>query len=205
MGAQSLFAAHSLYRRGDEPVLVRSVEDAYRALAIGPPDFELLEADAAGRLEGVALGVLAAIDAKRGTAEAEKHERMRRKMLQLLDTVMKRPPPPADKPITLSDVLNAALSHATVSDADLKARCACCKKRRPLSRYRISAGRETTYACPSCGSVMVVLASADEGAAEPSPPGYEMGRFIVRTSGDIECPGAMLPKMRAMTARLTYN
>jgi len=26
------------------------------------------------------------------------------------------------------------------------------------------------------------------------PPGYEMGRFIVRTAGDIECPGAMLPK-----------
>jgi hypothetical protein len=24
--------------------------------------------------------------------------------------------------------------------------------------------------------------------------GYEMGRFIVRTAGDIECPGAMLPK-----------
>lgn len=188
-----LFAAHSLYRRGEEPLLVRSLDDAYRALAIDPPAFELLQADAATRLEGVALGVLSAIDSKRGSAEAEERERMRRKMLHLLDTVLKRPPP-THQPITLSDVLNAALSHATVSDADLKARCACCNKRQPLSRYRISAGRETTYACPSCGSVMVVLVSADEGALEPSPPGYEMGRFIVRTSGDIECPGAMLPK-----------
>jgi hypothetical protein len=41
---------------------------------------------------------------------------------------------------------------------------------------------------------MVVLASAEDSQPEPSPPGYELGRFIVRTAGDIECPGAMLPK-----------
>jgi len=40
---------------------------------------------------------------------------------------------------------------------------------------------------------MVVLAAVDADSG-PSPLGYEMGRFIVRTAGDIECPGAMLPK-----------
>ena len=30
-----IFAAHQLYRRGDEPLLVRSLGEAYRALAIG--------------------------------------------------------------------------------------------------------------------------------------------------------------------------
>ncbi len=112
----------------------------------------------------------------------------------MLDTVLERGPAARKvTAITLSDVLNAMLSRATVSDADLKTTCATCNSRLPLSRYTISAGRETTYACPGCGQVMVVLAAVDEGA-EPSPPGYEMGRFIVRTAGDIECPGAMLPK-----------
>src|SRR5512143_2483508 len=106
-----IFAAHSLYRRGDEPLLVRSLDEAYQALAIHPPAFEPLPADAASRLEGVALSVLAAIESTRGAAVAAERERTRRRMLQLLDTVMKRPAPPA-KPttITLGDVLNAALS-----------------------------------------------------------------------------------------------
>ena len=190
-----IFAAHQLYRRGNEPLLVRSLDEAYRALAIDKPAFEPLPADAASRLEGVALGVLAAIEASRGTADAAERERTRRKMLELLDSVMKRElVPHKTSAITLSDVLNAVLRHATVTDADLNATCASCNKRLPLSRYTISAGRETTYACPSCGSVMVVLASAEDRVPSPSPPGYEMGRFMVRTAADIDCPGALLPK-----------
>jgi predicted RNA-binding Zn-ribbon protein involved in translation (DUF1610 family) len=190
-----IFAAHQLYRRGTEPILVRSLEEAYQALSIAEPAFERLEADAASRLEGVALGVLAGIESARGTTDAEERERTRRKMLRLLDTVMTRPPAARRRAaITLSDVLNAALGSATVSDADLKTTCTSCNSRQPLSRYTISAGRETTYACPDCGHVMVVLASAEDSQPEPSPPGYELGRFIVRTAGDIECPGAMLPK-----------
>jgi predicted RNA-binding Zn-ribbon protein involved in translation (DUF1610 family) len=191
-----IFAAHQLYRRGTEPILVRSLEEAYRALAIADPAFERVEADAASRLEGVALGVLAGIESARGATDTEERERTRRKMLRLLDTVLTRAPG-ARRPgaaITLSDVLNAALGSATVSDADLTATCTSCNGRQPLSRYTISAGRETTYACPDCGHVMVVLAAAEESQPEPSPPGYELGRFIVRTTGDIECPGAMLPK-----------
>jgi len=115
-------------------------------------------------------------------------------MMRMLDTVLERGPSARKvSAITLSDVLNAMLSRATVSDSDLKATCAACNSRLPLSRYTISAGRETTYACPGCGRVMVVLAAMDDGV-EPSLAGYEMGRFIVRTAGDIECPGAMLPK-----------
>ena len=114
-------------------------------------------------------------------------------MMRMLDTVLERGPAARKvTAITLSDVLNAMLSRATVSDADLKTTCTTCNSRLPLSRYTISAGRETTYACPDCGQVMVVLAAAAEGAS--SLEGYEMGRFIVRTAGDIECPGAMLPK-----------
>ena len=189
-----IFAAHRLYRQGEEPLLVRSIEEAYQALSMVDPVFEPVADDPASRLEGVAHGVLAGIDSSRGATDAEERERLRRKMLRMLDTVLERGPAARKvTAITLSDVLNAMLSRATVSDADLKTTCTTCNSRLPLSRYTISAGRETTYACPGCGQVMVVLAAADDGAA-PSLAGYEMGRFIVRTAGDIECPGAMLPK-----------
>lgn len=189
-----IFAAHRLFRQGEELLLVRSIDEAYHALSMVDPAFEPVAIDPLSRLEGVAHDVLAGIESSRGAADAEERERLRRKMLRMLDTVLERGPSMRKvSAITLSDVLNAMLGRATVSDADLTTTCMTCHSRLPLSRYTISAGRETTYACPGCGQVMVVLATADDGAGS-SPPGYEMGRFIVRTAGDIECPGAMLPK-----------
>jgi hypothetical protein len=187
-----IFAAHQLFRQGEEPMLVRSIEEAYQALSMVDPVFEPVAVDAVTRLEGVAHDVLAGIESSRGAADAEERERLRRKMLRMLDTVLESGPAARKvTAITLSDVLNAMLSHATVSDADLKTTCRTCNSHMPLSRCTISAGRETTYACPGCGRVVVVLAAADDGGGIP---GYEMGRFIVRTASDIECPGAMLPK-----------
>ncbi len=188
-----IFAAHQLFRHGEEPLLVRSIDEAYDALSIDEPAFEPVPVDEVGRLAGVAHDVLAGIESSRGVTDTAERERLRRKMLRLLDTVLERSPTARTvTTITLSDVLNAMLSRAKVSDADLKTTCTACRSRLPLSRYTISPGRETTYACPGCGHIMVVLAAVDDGAE--SLPGYEMGRFIVRTSGDIECPGAMLPK-----------
>lgn len=189
-----IFAAHSFYRFGSEPLLVRSLAEAYGALGIAQPAFVALELDPVSRLEAVAAGVLAGISRARGAVAAEQQERTRRTMLRLLDTVMTRPPTtPTAGAITLSDVLNAAMDGATLSDADLRTTCRGCNGRRPLSRFVVSAGRETTYTCPACGQVMIVLAAA-EGRAEGAPPAYELGRFVVRTAGDIDCPGAVLPK-----------
>ncbi|MBI2738150.1 MAG: hypothetical protein HYX38_16585 [Rhodospirillales bacterium] len=189
-----IFAAHQLFRQGEEPLLVRSIEEAYQALFMVDPVFEPVAVDRLSRLEGVTHDVLAGIESSRSGADAEERQRLRRKMLRMLDTVLERGPAARKvTAITLSDVLNAMLGRATVSDSDLKTTCTTCKSHLPLSRYTISAGRETTYACPGCGQVVVVLAAADEGAGS-SLSGYEMGRFIVRTASDIECPGAMLPK-----------
>ena len=100
-------------------------------------------------------------------------------MMRMLDTVLERGPAARKvTAITLSDVLNAMLSRATVSDADLKTTCATCNSRLPLSRYTISAGRETTYACPGCGQVMVVLAAADEAI-----PPWPATRWAASSSG----------------------
>ena len=175
-----IFAAHRLFRQGEEPILVRSIGEAYQALAMVDPVFEPVAVDPASRLEGVAHDVLAGIESSRSSTDAEERERLRLKMMRMLDTVLERGP--AARKVTA----------ITLSDADLKTTCTTCNSRLPLSRYTISAGRETTYACPDCGQVMVVLAAAVEGASALA--GYEMGRFIVRTAGDIECPGAMLPK-----------
>lgn len=188
-----IFAAHRFYRTGSEPILVRTLDEAYRVLTIDAPAFEPVELDPVSRLEGIAAGVLAGIEQARDAVTAEEHERTRLTMLRLLDTVMTRPSPEPTTAITLSDVLNAELRGVTLSDADLKATCPSCKSCRPLSRYVVSAGRETTYACPACGQVTVVLA-AREDRIEPESMAYELGRFSVRTAGDIECPGARLPK-----------
>lgn len=188
-----IFAAHRFYRSGSEPILVRTLDEAYRVLTIDAPAFEPVELDPVSRLEGIAAGVLAGIEQARDAVTAEEHDSTRRTMLRLLDTVMIRPSPEPAAAITLSDVLNAELRGVTLRDADLKATCPSCKGCRPLSRYVVSAGRETTYACPACGQVTVVLA-AREDQVEPAPMAYELGRFSVRTAGDIECPGARLPK-----------
>ena len=188
-------AAHQLYSRKVEPLLVGSLEEAYRALAISDPAFEPLENDEATELEAVALGVVAAID-HACAAGGDERQRMRQKMLRLLDTVL------TDKAagqarvgaaITLSDVLNSVLRRATLSDADLLANCARCRLKIPLSACRVEAGRETTYACPNCRGVMLTLASAAGSSPEPAR-GYVLGSFVARTDVDIECPGGLLPK-----------
>jgi hypothetical protein len=191
-----IFAAHQLYHHGFEPMLVRSLDEAYWALNIEGADFQPLEIDAAGRRESVALDVLAGIKSVRRAAAAnEDRDRTRRKMLQLLDIVMTRSRSPDKSPsITLSDVLNAAVNDSRLADTDLKATCSACNRRRPLSHYTLLAGRETTYACPDCNQVMVAFAAVEDGPPMPLPAGYELGGFFVRTAGDIECPGAVLPK-----------
>lgn len=190
-----IFAAHRLYRFGTEPALVRTLDEAYRALALAQPAFSPLELDPESRLESVAVNVLAGIAQTRAAAAAEQREHTRRTMLRLLDTVMARSEPASEvAAITLSDVLNAALGGVSLRDSDLKMTCAGCNNHQTLSCYTISTGRETTYACPTCRRVAVVLAAARGTAAKATPPGYEMGRFVVRTAGDIECPGALLPK-----------
>ena len=193
-GLNRVIAAHQLYRRGVEPLLVRTLEEAYRALAIEGPDFQPLEVDTASRLDGLTHDMLSTIEATRPAVPDEERERMRRKMLQLLDTALARPPPVRPgAAITLGDVLNTALTAATVSDADLRAACPGCAKRRPLSQYVLSCGRKMAYACASCGEVAVTLTPTDQ-CDRGTSPGYAIGRFVVHTAAEIAYPGGVLPK-----------
>jgi hypothetical protein len=190
-----VIAAHQLYSRRVEPLLVGTLDDAYRALGIDEPAFERVEADEATRLEVMAFDALAGIERTRLAAGDDRQD-MRHKMLRLLDTVIATKgslgQTPTVSTITLSDVLNTLLRRTKVSEADLSARCARCGHRTSLAACRIEAGRETTYACPGCGKKMLTLAAA--GDSSGTVHGYTLGGFRLRTAVDIECRGGILPK-----------
>ena len=57
-----IFAAHRLFRQGEEPILVRRIEEAYQALSMVDPVFEPVAVDPVSRLEGVTHDVLAGIE-----------------------------------------------------------------------------------------------------------------------------------------------
>jgi hypothetical protein len=201
-------AALQLYNRRVAPLLVRTMEQAYRALDLGSPRFELVKEEPAALLEETLREVLAKIDKAHGASGAVDDERrkLRARMLRFmeagsLDTSARvrafhgsRVFPPAAA-ITLSDVLNAALSHATLTDSDLKTTCERCGKRLTLGDCTVVAGRETTYSCPACSSLLVVLAPTREKAPFAPERGYPLGTFQIQTAANIECVGALLPRL----------
>lgn len=203
-GISRIIAAHQFFSRKIEPLVVCSLQEAYRALAVTEPDFEPLENDEATVRDSTAVRVLCRIDEAGHAAEKDERQRLRQKVMRLLDTALISLPadgaflhPPTPLPqaiITLSDVMNSALRRAAVSDADLTATCVHCRKVTTLAACRILASRETTYACPSCSSTLVVLTPSPREMPTPPPRGYALGDFLVHTEVDIECPGAVLPK-----------
>jgi hypothetical protein len=198
-GLTRIIAAHQLFNRNVEPFLVRTLDEGYRLLELVDPRFEPVEDDEAPVLHDAMARALARIDAGADELRSADTERqaLRDKMLRLLDTVLLRPAAqPLREPqvITLSDVLNTALSSARVSDGDIKAACRDCGKALSLGACRVVAGRETSYLCPSCRSVLVVLAPLPEGVPPAPEDGYPLGSFLVRPLVDLECRGARLPE-----------
>jgi hypothetical protein len=200
-----VMVAHQLYSRKVEPVLVRTLEEAYRALHIEDPTFEEVETDEADRLDDSMASVLSRIDEARaaGPVSAAKRQQLREKLLRLFDAVPDRPLPDRKNPptprhrtsaITLSDVLNAALNRAALSDSDLTVACMQCNRPMPLSAFTLMAGRETRYACTDCHRVLVTLSPASTAQAPLAAHSYRLGDFIVSTNVDIDCPGARLPR-----------
>lgn len=194
--------AHQLYVRKVEPLLVRSLDEAYRALAMDRPSFEEVEGNDADRLDDSMTSVLARIDEARiesqEAAGSAERRLLRDKLMRLLDQVpvtrARMPAPRGPSAITLSDVLNAALRRAALNDGDLAAHCETCRQHAPLSSLKLLAGRETRYACPHCHRVLITLAPAAKAESELPAHTYRIGDFDLSTETDIECPGARLPR-----------
>jgi ElaB/YqjD/DUF883 family membrane-anchored ribosome-binding protein len=192
--------AHQLYSRKVEPLLVRSLAEAHQALSLVDPKFQPVESNEADQLDDSMTIVLARMDEMldvTSLAAKDERRRLRQKLLRLLDTVPTTDSGQRQKSrstITLSDVFNAALNRSAVTDNDLVAVCSQCRRKTTLGLCKVVSGRETTYSCPRCESVLTTLTPT--GASDPVSPAnaYRLGAFLVRTAVDLECPGARLPR-----------
>lgn len=191
-------AAHQLYAHKVEPLLVRSLDDAFQAMKLVDPQFELLQCDEIGLMESAVFRLLTSVD--KTVPPTTYATAARRRLLARLSGLVgstslegaSRLRARTTNLITLSDVLNTQLNRVRVTDADVNATCARCQRRLSLDLCRVVAGRETAYSCPSCASLLVAMAPASEDRPTQPEDGYPIGRFRVRPAVDLECRGSKL-------------
>lgn len=192
--------AHQLYSRKVEPLLVRTLAEAFRAFELDNPQFEVVENNEADDLEDSITLVLSRIDETvdvGSSAAADERRRLREKLLRLMDAVPRTEqsrPMRARSAITIGDVFNAALHRSAVTDDDIVAVCPQCRRKTSLGLCKVVVGRETAYHCPTCETVLMTLAPTTDERAAASEKAYRLGTFLVRTAVDLECPGARLPR-----------
>jgi hypothetical protein len=190
-----VIVAHQYFSRKVEPLLLRSLPEAYHALGSNRLEFVPVEEDERMRRDRIAFGALAEIDAG-ARKQAERYRTLAAASRQRMAEVRGLSPAMVARGmsfITVGDLFNTALRHAQVSDRDLSIRCPGCRRERTLAACHILVSRRTTYGCPACGERLVELSQAqDRPAVEPL--GYSFGDFELQTSANISCHGSVLPK-----------
>lgn len=185
-----LVAAHQLYARKVEPVLVRSGHEAYDVLGLLEPAFLPLDRDKAARLDRVLYDVLRELD-KVVTARALHEETVERTLRRVADRL-----PPSRRlvgHISVSEVFNASLRSKVLRDSRIQCVCCDCDASLSLSWTSISAGRTTTYSCPSCHGWLVRLGHL-KGTEAINPSGYALAGFEVVSRVALDILGVQLPK-----------
>ena len=183
-----LVAAHQLFARKAEPVLVRSVSDAFGALRMIDPAFSPIGVDKADHLDRVLYGVL------RLLAEVVRARSLDDEIVEAtLKRVVGRALSPPVGHITLSEVLNASLRSKVLRDSGIRSQCCDCGARRPLSWMSMSAGRVTTYSCPVCGGWLVRLSQIGNTVSADAS-GYVVGGFEIVSRVTLDIWGVKLPK-----------
>ena len=192
--------AHQLYSRKVEPLLVRTLDEAFHLFGMDDPQFEPIANNAADDLDDSMTRVLSRIDETLDNSAAAadgERQNLRRKLMRLFDTVPAAGPnraPRAHNTITMGDVVNAALNRSAVSDDDIGAICPQCRHKTSLGLCKVVTGRETAYHCPRCESVLMTLAPTGDDTPLAPEKAYRLGAFLVRTAVDLDCPGARLPR-----------
>jgi hypothetical protein len=184
-----LVAAHQLFARKAEPVLVRSVSDAFGVLRVVDPAFSQIRPDRADHLDQVlhdVLRQLAEVVQARSLGDEIVEATLQRVVGRALST-------PAVGHITVSEVLNAFLRSKVLRDSGIRSQCCDCGARRPLSWMSMSAGRVTTYSCPVCGGWLVKL-SQIENKVLADASGYVVGGFEIVSRVTLDIWGVKLPK-----------
>jgi hypothetical protein len=174
-----LVAAHQLYARKEEPIIVSSLRDAYLAIGVSAPHFHPVPEDVAADRERVLHAVLRDI----GQATTDPNWE---------SFLLARPNKPA-KHIALSDVLNIALGRSALTEADLRAACNRCREAFLLHQAPVLTGRATTYLCPTCRMWMVKVTSLRPADAERAA-GYVLGGFEITAQSDLHIAGVRLPR-----------
>ena len=189
-----IFAAHRLFRQGEEPILVRRIEEAYQALSMVDPVFEPV-ADRPGE------------PTRRGSARRAGWHRIVAQRDRRRGARAPAPQDDAHAGHRAGARAGGAQSHCHHAERRAERPAQPCYGERCRSQDDVhhlqqpsalvalhDLGRPQDDLClpglrPGYGR-----AGGGRPGSLRSLAGYEMGRFIVRTAGDIECPGAMLPK-----------
>jgi hypothetical protein len=185
-----LVAAHQLFARKTEPVLVRSIGEAYDSLGIVNPAFSAVDMDRYRRiLDAVLHNVLDRL------AEAVRaHSIDDPVAAPTLQGVASGPDlRPLAGLITLSDVFNAALHTKALRDPLIRAVCRDCRAGLPLHCMSISPGRVTTYSCPICNGWILKLSQVDE-TVPGDASGYMLGRFEMLSRAALDILGVYVPE-----------
>jgi hypothetical protein len=181
---QRVVAAHQLYARKAEPVLVRSVGEAYDSLGAINPTFSPIAVDRARILDAVLHNVLDQL------AEA-----IRERSLDGAAGAVSGPAlaHPIVGSVTLGDVFNASLHTKVVRDSLFSASCRDCAASLVLHCASISRGRITTYACPVCNSWLLKLSQVDRTPAVHAS-GYLIGTFELLSRVALDILGVHVPQ-----------
>lgn len=96
--------------------------------------------------------------------------------------------------ILASDVINQALPNQMTpfSDDDILGDCPECRTQVPLSHCAVTPGVETTYACPECGSCLLVIGAPHPDGRPWPGRGYRIHDFVLRNAVDLTLRGLPL-------------
>lgn len=193
LGLARVMSAHQYFSsRRDLPILP-SLEAACRALGVAALDLQPIEIPPVLSRESEAMRFIARLE-EANVREDQRLDELARAMVRgKFDTAYGAQEPARTAPaITVSDLLNSELPMR-IDDGDLTVGCHGCGVGTTLAHCRVTSHRDTSYACPSCGAILVHVRPTAEGVAVC---GYLVGGFGIDNAVDIACLGVTLPATR---------
>ena len=192
-GLARIVTAHQYFRRRRDLPILPSLEAACRALGVAALDLQPIDIPPAVSREVEAMRFVARLE-EANLREDQRLDELARAMVRgKFDTAYGEEEASHAAPaITVSDLLNSELPMR-IDDGDLTVGCHGCGAGTTLAHCRITSHRDTTYACPSCGTTLVRVRPMAGGV---EARGYPVGGFDIDNTVDIGCLGVTLAATR---------
>lgn len=184
-------AAHQYFGRRRDLPIVPSLEAACHDLGIAALDLQPIDVPAALARESDAMRFVARVEEANRDEDRRLEELARTLVRSRFDRALGGDAQAAPA-ITVADLLNSELPMR-IDDGDLTVGCPACGAGTTLAHCRVRSGRETVYACPSCGTTLVEVRPL---AARDAARGYPVGGFDLDNAVDIACLGVTLAARR---------